>query len=321
MNNSEVIIALLKVFIMILPGFILGKMKLLNDTHTEGMSGLLTNVTYPCMVIAAMQMEYSSQVMRNSIYVVIIFLAVGLIAMGVSKGVAKTLRLGSDKSGTMAFMMVFGNTGFMGLPVINGLYGQQGVFYAAICDSSIGILMFTLGIMLIKQAASGDSRMSASDVIKGFANPCFISVIIGFAFYAGQASIPEIIAEPLGMIGSATSPLAMIVVGVHLSKCKFKDIFADKLGWVAAVLKLFITPLIALVILKIIFMVSGGMDSSQFLFAAAIVLESAMPCAMFTVILSEQYRADTSLATHGVMLSTILSAVTIPIVAMILQIL
>ena len=59
MESAEVILALAKVFIMILPGYILAKLNVLQEPHTSGISSLITCITYPCLVISAMQMEFS----------------------------------------------------------------------------------------------------------------------------------------------------------------------------------------------------------------------------------------------------------------------
>ena len=130
----EILIALAKVFIMILPGYILTKMAIINKNHTEGFSNIITYVTYPCLVINAMQMEFSMQILNNCKYVVLIFIGVVLVAMIISKILTTVIKLPVSQSGIMAFMMVFGNTGFLGLPVLNGLLGKEAVFYGALCD-------------------------------------------------------------------------------------------------------------------------------------------------------------------------------------------
>ena len=159
MGAPDVILALAKVFIMILPGYIIMKLGIINTNHTQGVSNIITYVTYPCLVIAAMQMEFSMEKLQNCGYVVLIFIGVVIIAMIISKILTSVIKLPVSQSGIMAFMMVFGNTGFLGLPVLDGLFGKEGVFYGAICDSSFDVLMFTIGVTLIRQAAKGEEKM------------------------------------------------------------------------------------------------------------------------------------------------------------------
>ena len=312
MATTDVILTLAKVFIMILPGYVLSKMNILNENHTVGMSNLITYVTYPCMVICAMQLEFSWEILNNCKYVVLVFLGVVIVAMILSKILTTVIRLPSSQSGIMAFMMVFGNTGFLGLPVLNGLFGKEAVFYGALCDSSVDLLIFSLGVTLIRQAAKGDERMGLGETLKGIINPCFVCVIIGLVLYVLQITLPDIISGPLDMLGSATSPLAMMVVGAHLGRISFREMFMSKPSYLVCLLKLLVAPAVALIFVKLL--VGSGT-----IFGTVIVMEAAMPCAMLSVILSEYYKADVEFATKGVMLTTILSLITIPVVAIVLQ--
>ena len=308
MGTLDVILALAKIFIMILPGYILMKMNILNKNITEGMSGLITNLTYPCMVIMAMQMDFSWKILNNCKYVVLVFIGVFIVSVLISKLVTTIIKLPATQSGIMTFMMVFGNTGFLGLPVLNGLFGKEAVFYGALCDSSFDILIFTVGVTLIRQAAKGEEKMRTAETLKGLVNPCLIAVLIGLILFVCQIRLPEIISGPMDMIGNVTSPLAMMVVGAHLARIGFRDMFASKPSYLVCLLKLLIAPAIALVLVKLIV---GGAT----LFGTVIVMEAAMPVAMLSVILSERYKADVEFATKGVMLTTILSIITIPAVA------
>lgn len=312
MGAAEVILALAKVFIMILPGYILTKLNILQEPHTSGMSTIITYVTYPCLVISAMQMEFSWEILNNCKYVVLIFIGVVLAAMVISKILTSLIRMPASQSGIMAFMMVFGNTGFLGLPVLDALFGKEAVFYGALADSSFDLLMFTIGITLIRQSAKGEERMGVAETLKGLINPCFVGVLIGLAMYACRIMLPDIIGGPVESIGAVTSPLAMMVVGSHLARIKLADMFTSWQPYLVCLLKLLVAPAIALVLVKLII---GG----DTLFGTVIVMEAAMPCAMLSVILSDRYGADVKLATKGVMLTTIMCLVTIPIVAISLQ--
>ena len=307
----DIILALAKTFIIILPGYIVTKLGILNTTHTAGMSSLITCVTYPCLVIMAMQMEFSMQILNNCLAAVLIFLGTVVVALIVSKIVSKMVKLPQDRAGIFAFMLVFGNTGFIGLPVLNGLLGSEAVFYGALCDSSYDIFMFTIGITLIRSSAS-DEKMGLLQTLKGLINPCFIGVLIGLTLFVCGITLPEVIATPMERVGAITSPLAMIVVGSHLANVRIRDLFTNRHAWLASLMKLIAFPLIALLIVR--FTIGAGS-----LLASVIVLEAAMPCAMLTVILSERYRADVKFASTGVMLTTLLCIITIPLYAVLLR--
>lgn len=312
MGTLEIITALTKTFIIILPGYVLKKLGVLTKDYTQGMSSIITCITYPCLVISAMQMEFSMRVLNNCKYVVIIFMCVILIAMLLSKFIARISNLPVSRSGLLAFMLVFGNTGFIGLPVLSGLFGHEAVFYGALCDASYDVFMFTIGISLIQQAAAGEEKRRIRDTLKGLINPCFFGVIIGLILYISGITLPDIIAGPVQSIGSITSPLAMMIVGSHLADIRFRELFTNKYSYLVCFLKLIVAPLIALILVKLII----GTGS---LLSTVIVMQAAMPVAMCSVIFSEQYKADVTFATKGVLLTTLMCIFTIPLFAILLQ--
>ena len=309
--TTDIIVALTKTFILILPGYIITKLGIINEQHTAGMSSLITCVTYPCLVITAMQMEFSMRVLNNCKYVVLIFLGATVAALIVSKIVSSIVKLPPERAGIFAFMLVFGNTGFIGLPVLNGLFGSEAVFYGALCDSTYDIFMFTVGITLIRRGAS-DHHMGIKETVKGLVNPCLIGVLIGLTLYVCQITLPEIIASPVERVGNITSPLAMIVVGSHLARVRIRDLFGSVHGWLVVLMKLIVFPLIALLIVKLVI----GTGS---LLASVIVMQAAMPVAMLSVIFSERYKGDVAFASAGVMLTTLMCIITIPLHAILLQ--
>lgn len=309
--TPDIIAALAKTFIIILPGYIITKLGIINEQHTAGMSSLITCVTYPCLVITAMQMEFSMRVLNNCKYVVLIFLGAVIAALIMSKIVSKIVKLPPERAGIFAFMLVFGNTGFIGLPVLNGLLGSEAVFYGALCDSSYDIFMFTIGITLIRNGAS-DGEMSLRDTLKGLINPCLIGVLIGLTLYICGIMLPDVIAAPVERIGTVTSPLAMIVVGSHLARVRIRELFTCGHAYLVCLMKLIVFPLIALLIVKLTI-------GTGTLLASVIVLQAAMPVAMLSVIFSERYHGDVKFASTGVMLTTLLCIITIPLHAILLQ--
>ncbi|MDD6190433.1 MAG: AEC family transporter [Firmicutes bacterium] len=312
MATLDIITALTKTFIIILPGFILAKLGIIKPQHTEGMSSLITSVAYPCLVISAMQsVEFSWEILNNCKYVVLIFMCVIAVSMVLSKLLTKLVKMPSSQTGILAFMLVFGNTGFIGLPVMQGLFGPEAVFYGALCDSSYDIFMFTVGITLIRSAAAEES-LGFKDTIKGIINPCFAGVLIGLVLYVSGIALPEIIGGAVKKIGSITSPLAMIIVGSHLARVNFKELVTSKSSYLVCLLKLIVSPAIALVFVKLII----GTGS---LMASVVVMQAAMPVAMCAVIFSERYKADVDFATKGVLLTSIMCIVTIPLYAVLLQ--
>ena len=316
MGIIEILTALVKIFFLLIPGFLLKKLRIVNLEQTNGIASVITKVTYPCLVISAMQMEYSVQILRNCKYVFLIYTGIIIIAFLLSKVISRIVRLPAARTQLLAFMLIFGNTGFIGLPVLNGLFGSEAVFYGAICDATCDVFLFTFGLGILRASANAknDLKPAKKDTLKELVNPCTIGVAIGLFLYALNIMLPEIIAQPVSLLGAATTPLAMFIVGAQLADIKLKALISDRHIYLACFLKLFLMPAVALLLVKLVV----GTGS---LLATVIIMEAAMPVATVTVIFTQQFRGDIEFATKGVLMSTLLCIATIPVVAVILSML
>lgn len=206
MGTVDIITALAKIFIIMLPGYILKKTGLMNKQHAEGMSSLITNVTFPCLIIVSMQMEFSMEILNNCKNAIIIFSCVIAVTMILAKLVSLKASLPPAQSGIFTFMLMFGNTGFIGFPVLSGLFGQEAVLYGALCDAVYNVFMFTIGISIIKPSDEIRTKKEAAmQTLKESLNPCFFGLVIGLILFIGQITLPDIIAGPMESIGNILS--------------------------------------------------------------------------------------------------------------------
>ena len=145
--------SLIMIFILIVPGVFFKKKNILTEDQNGAINSIVVNLTWPCLVIDAMQMKFSLQILKDSAYILVVCLLILAIIFAISFPVAKLIKLPKTKQYLTVFMLLFGNTGFIGIPVIKALYGTDAVFYAAIVELINDILIFTVGILLIQLSA------------------------------------------------------------------------------------------------------------------------------------------------------------------------
>lgn len=308
MGTFEILKSLVMIFVMIIPGIILKKKNIIDENQTRGISAVLVNVTWPCMVIDAMQIPYSEEIFNGSKYIFLLLVIIFLIIFAVAAAAVKALKLKRDQAGILAFMLIFGNTGFIGLPVMNALYGKEAVFYASMVEMANDILMFTIGIMLIQISAGAKTRFSLME----FLSPGIFGVLIGFALFLLGITLPEFLGKSVAAIGAATTPLSMIVIGSQLGGIKLRALAADVSIYAASIIKLLAVPVIAFLIVRYAF---GDVS----LLAKVVIMSFAMPAAACTVIFSQQYNSDADFAAKGVLMSTLFCLATIPVFAILLR--
>jgi len=314
MLTREIIKALLGIFLLIIPGYIFRKARLFTEEQSRGLSALVVNITWPCLIISSMQLSYDARYLsaagRMGIEIVLISLLVALLAIGSSA----VLRYPRAKKFVLMFMLLFGNTGFIGIPVIRALYGAEGLFYSAIYEALDTIILFTAGVFMIQSAAGDKLKVRPKD----FVSPVVIGILIGLALFVARIPLPDVLQNVITTIGNVTTPLAMFVIGYQIAGLSAKELFGDGKMYAAILIKLIPVPLIAYAIVLAVnafYGLTGPLD----LPSKVMVLEFAMPIAAASGILTQQYRTEEAFASKAVLLSTVFSLATISLTAVMLE--
>lgn len=304
----SILSSLIMIFLLILPGFFFKKRKILTDHQNEAVSSIVVNVTWPCLVIDAMQMDFSIQTLRDCGYILIIALIIFAVIAAFSIPLSKLLKLSKTKEYIAIFMFMFGNTGFIGIPVIKALYGTDAVFFAAAIELINDILLFTIGMVLIQMSAGARLKVG----FRQFLNPGLIGVIIGMVLFLLDIRLPELLGGSIEMIGAATTPLTMFVIGFQLGGLKLKEVTGDWKIYVICFVKLLIVPAVGLLT------VSLWADAFTML-EKVLIISFAMPVGSAAALFSQQYKGEIAFATKTVLLSTVFSLITIPVCAIIME--
>jgi predicted permease len=285
-------------------GVISRKTKILNKEINRGLSELLINVTLPLLIVSSFNMEYESEMMTRGkmILVYSIIIHISLIFVGNLFFV----KFDKNKKNVLKFITVFSNVGFMGYPILDSIYGQTGVFYAAIFNIPFNILVWTVGVMFF----TGEKDIKAMK--KVLVNPAFIAVILGLIIFRFSIKLPAPVLSTFQMVGSITTPISMIIIGSMLADSKIKDIFADFSIYYGAIIRLIVIPALIYVVLRVL-------NADEMLMKICVILQ-AMPAAVTTAIIAEKYGGDAVYASQSVFITTILSVISFPIVIILLGI-
>lgn len=208
------------------------------------------------------------------------------------------------KDGLSIFASIFTNSGFMGIPLVVALFSQEAVFVLSPFLSWLFVIQWTLGIVVVTK----DPRsMSFKKVIL---NPVIIATIVGVIVYFLHIPIPEVLDEFLSRIGVMLMPVAMIVLGSSFAHLSFKNVFLDARVWLMVLVRLFVLPLFAVVALSVI--------AKDFeLVAYTLLVAMSAPIGANVAILAQQYNKDTTLAASQIMLTTLFSIISMPLMVFI----
>lgn len=308
MGTVSILNSLAMIFIMIIPGMVLKRKHILDEHKTKGLTSIVVNLTWPCLVIDAMQISYTPAIFKNIVYVFIIVTSMFLIAFIVGKILGKILKINKNKNHLITFMLIFGNTGFIGIPVINALYGKTATFYASVVEMINDVFIFTIGIMLIQLSAERATKIKP----KEFLSPGIFGAVLGFILFMTSTKLPGFLGDSISIIGAATTPISMIVIGSQLAEIKFKELISDKFVYITSFVRLIIIPIIATLFIWVIL-------GDHSLIAKVVIIGFSMPVTACATIFTQQYDGDVVFATKSILLSTVICLATIPIFAVILQ--
>jgi len=215
-----------------------------------------------------------------------------------------TARTHPDR-GVYQYMVMFSNTGFLGIPLITAMFGQEALFHVALFNVPFNILAFTYGIFLIRGKGKGEKRSW-----KKMLTPPTVASVLSLVLLLLGVKLPVFLADAVGYIGGITVPGAMMVVGASLATIPAGAIWKEWRIYAVSAFTLLIRPVIIVALLS--FFVTDP------LVKGVTVILAAVPVGANTTSLCIQYDANEKLASCGLFVSTMLSMLTIPLVALVL---
>jgi predicted permease len=297
---------ILALFLLLLAGYLARKSGLLDSQLTKGLSGLLLKLALPALIIDSMQKPFSASLLRESGIIFFISLAVYACSVVFALLFPRVLAATPEERGVFSFALIFSNVGFMGYPVVFAVFGETGVFYAAIYNLPFNFLLFTLGIMIISKKVEGAPPINWKLLV----NPAVAAVFIGFFLFLFSVALPRPISLAVHQLGLLTPPLSMLLVGSLLCTIPVKRVFTDWRVYIVSLLRLLLLPFLVWLALQ-------GFRLPELLVGIPTVI-TAMPAAANSAILAEQYEGNAALASQIVFLSTLLSVLCIPLVMQLL---
>ena len=193
--------------------------------------------------------------------------------------------------------------GLWGL-ILDSIYGKPASFWLHL-RSGLNVFLWTAGVTLFTGVKD---FLSIKTALK---NPGILAIGVGLPIFLFSLPIPAPVYTTLDIVGSMTTPLAMIIVGSLLADLKLKEVFAEPSIYYATLLRLIFLPLLTMGIMRLLGF--GG------LVLQVMVTIMAMPAATTTVILAEKYGSNPEYASRIVFISTILSMITIPAMILLVQ--
>lgn len=296
-------------FLLMLIGFFCYKKEVITDEVSKKISAIVVNIANPAMILSG-GMDGSSVIAGKELITVLIIIAVMytvLVLLG--QLMPKLLRVDLKSRGAYQAMTIFSNIGFMGFPVIAALYGNQALLYGALFTIPYNLLIYTYGVSVMEISRDEGKKEKKRFPWNRVLNTGVIACLVTMVLYFGRIPVPAFLKAVVTSLSNLTAPLSMMVIGASLAVIDLKKLFGDKRLLVFSVIKLLIIPVAGTFIIK-------QFVNHEMIVGVCMVM-LATPVGSMTAMLAQQYEGDYEMAARGVALTTILSVVTMPVVALI----
>ncbi len=283
---------------------------ILNDEFNKSLAKLVLVVTLPMLYFYSLATQFTLKLLKSIWLLPLFAICFVIVAYSIAVFFSKIVKLNKAERATFIYLSTFTNCGFLAIPIANMLYGQEGVMRVVFFNVGFNILYWTLGVWMLRSSnpVLTAEKSAVKSSLKNLLNSGTIGLLCGIIAGAVSIKLPLFIMDASNMLGAATIPIALLVVGSIMGKGNFKEIHSYRDAIFLIVLcKLIILPVFALFI-------TGFFGFLDPLTRAVIVLQAAMPSASTTPIFTTRFGGDSRLASVGVFATTIVSVITVPIV-------
>ena len=301
MDIMVVFQTMLKLFLLLVLGFVLFKCHIFDEYTNKKISALIVNVASPMLIISSIAGVEGND--KSIVFLMIgagILMYIGFIILG--KIINRIFPFPKKDWPVYECMVVFANTGFMGYPVLLDVFGQEAVFYASLIHMAFNFFVYTYAIMCLTKSDDSEFKLNFKQLL----TPGIVLIFIGILIYLFDMQLPSVLMDTINSVGSLTAPLSMMMIGSSLAVYPIKDSFTDWRSYVFAFVRLIIVPFVTMIVCRL--------RHINPYYANITIITNAMPVGSMVLMLATQYNANVKIVTKNIVVSTLLSVITIPIV-------
>lgn len=295
-------------FLLMLIGIYTRRMKMITPENQQQLSAIVVNIAYPAIILSGALTD--GERIGGTALLEAALAALGTIALAAVGGIALARLLGFSQKlrGVFIVMTIFTNIGFMGVPMVRGIYGSDALIYMTVFLIPFNLLFFSYAVSTIqgKPLERAKEKRSFWATIRSLMNNGMIACFLAIILYFANLPIPAAIRGAVDMLGAMTAPLAMLLMGSFLVDVNWLEALREPKTILYCLLKMIVLPVAAVRLLGLV------IDNEVLLGVSMAAL--ATPCGNVIALLAAIYNRDAyPNAVKGIALSTLLSVVTMPI--------
>ncbi|MBQ2718580.1 MAG: AEC family transporter [Clostridia bacterium] len=310
-------------FVMMVPGILLKKCRLVTEEFGKGISNLVLYIAQPALILYAyLAYEGEGDIWINSLWVLLfsvvahaLFAAVALLCFR---------RAEDGRRRMLRFVTVFSNAAFMGIPLISVILGPEATIYASVYNITFNVFLWSLGVYFCTARRDEDGDGTPDGEVKPrytisplrvALHPVNVASVLGIVLLlcGVHTHTPALVLDCLDMLRALVAPLAMVVIGLRVAGMSFRGAFRDKYLYLFLALRHFLLPTAVLLVFLLFKLVGLPMSDTV---VTVVLLLAATPAATSATMFAEKYDCDATYTSRTVTVSTLLSLVSMPLLMM-----
>lgn len=282
--------------VLVIIGIGLEKKKVLNEQGTKVISKLVVDICNPVLIVSTIltgNITVTHEEFLSGVGVAAVIYAVFIL---IGTLLPKIIGIKKDERKFYSLMSIYGNVGFLGIPVAKALLSENAMLYVIICNVFYCLLFYTHGIITL---SSGKEKMD----IKKIFSPGVIMSILALLIFWFDLKLPEVVVKTVEYIGSPTVFLSMVLLGASVARSNFIKDMKDAKLWIFILVRLVVVPALAVIVLRTV----GAVDEMVRTFC----LMCAVPVGNLPMIQAEKTGERTDILSRGIIVTTVFSFISI----------
>lgn len=282
--------------VLVIIGIVLEKKKVLSEQGTKVISKLVVDICNPVLIVSTIltgNITVTHKEFLSGVGVAAVIYAVFIL---IGTLLPRIIGIKRDERKFYSLMSIYGNVGFLGIPVAKALLSENAMLYVIICNVFYCLLFYTHGIITL---SSGKEKMD----LKKLLSPGVIMSILALLIFWFDLKLPEVVVKTADYIGSPTVFLSMVLLGASVSRSNFIRDMKDAKLWIFILVRLVMVPALAVLILRS----AGAADEMVRTFC----LMCAVPVGNLPMIQAEKIGERTDILSRGIIVTTVFSFISI----------
>lgn len=294
----------LTIMLMIAVGFYLERRGWFSEDSVALISRLVNYVCLPTYMLTNILGQFKHDQLITLSHGLIVPLISMLAGYFISRLLGRLIGVPQEHRGIFSICVSFSNTIFIGLPLGIALFGDAGAPYIMIYYMVNTTLFWTIGFHDLASSNGVTMPLFSRKTLKSIMSPPLMGFMLGVVMVLLEWNLPEPVFKSFHYLGSMTTPLAMLFIGIAMSKTRWEAIAVGKELVVAMLGRYLICPWIVFLILPF-FHLEPMMEK-------VFVIMAAMPAMTNTAIVAKGYGGDYKYAAMLTAVSTVLAVLAIP---------